>query len=106
MRKLIFVLPFAIFFIVLAACRPAVISPNVAPNVVDWKPGAVDDVALNTSIELRFDQPMDMDSIAAALHMTPTMPLKMTVFVKNSVATAVTTALNSPRARASAITSR
>ena len=92
MRKLIFTLMLAVIFTALAACQPTA----DAPRILNWKPGAIDDVPLDTSIELRFDQPMDMDSVAAALHITPSLPLKMTVFVRDTAATSATTPLNSP----------
>ncbi len=95
MRKLIFILLLTALISVLAACQPLTAAPR-APRVVDWKPGTVDEVALTPAIELRFDQPMDMDSVAAALHFTPSVPLKMTVFVRDTPVTSATTPLNSP----------
>ncbi len=50
----------------LASC-----AQTAAPKLVAWKPGAVDNVSLDATLELSFDQPMDAESIAAAFHITP-----------------------------------
>ncbi len=52
----------------LAACAQ---SPT--PDLIGWKPGAIDDAPLDATIELSFDQPMDADSVVAAFHITPTV---------------------------------
>ena len=52
--------------------------PLPQPRLIDWQPGSIDAAPLNSVIELRFDQPMDLDSVRAAFHLTPTVPLTVT----------------------------
>ncbi|HEY4723778.1 MAG TPA: Ig-like domain-containing protein, partial [Anaerolineae bacterium] len=66
------------------------------PRLIDWQPGAIDAAPPNTVIELRFDQPMNVESVRAAFHITPTVPLTFTANVNEIPATTFASPFVSP----------
>jgi hypothetical protein len=89
--KPFFILAFVVILFVLNSC-----SPNPTPHVIAWQPGAIDQVSPTPLIELRFDQPMDADSIRSGFQITPSVPLSFTILFMQSAPAALTSPLVSP----------
>jgi uncharacterized protein YfaS (alpha-2-macroglobulin family) len=91
MSKQHFIILLGLLVVLLIGCQP-----SAQPRIIDWTPGAIDNAPLDGSIELQFDQAMDATSLGAAFHITPTVPLTITVVFNRIVGTASRSSFDSP----------